>query len=386
MAEYQYKRELKNVTDLWHKINLPQELYQHVQKGLSDIRIYGLTENNDTVEVPYLFEPTFGGLRESEVYFELLNSSQNSRGYFFTFDVGLQKINHIDLNFEQENYDWLVDVEGSMDLNEWFLISENIRILSIINESTSYTFDELNFSTSLYRYIRIIVKTKEKPKIETARIKKYEVYPGEFDEAIISNFTVHNNLETKQTLIDVVLVNRMPICNIKIEVSDTLDYLRPMYIDDVVDSIKTELGWHYRYNTFFHGDVKSTDTNSFYFTNHLIKKFRITIENHDNKPLTIKSISAQGHPYYLTARFADKAKYYLVYGNKNASQAQYDIASFQETIPKDLKLIELGAEEKIAINESETTPLFTNKIWLIAIMILIASILLFLSLKMIRKK
>ena len=58
--EYQYKRAINGIADDWHTINLPAEITSKANSELHDIRIIGFTENNDTIEAPYLLKQKNG--------------------------------------------------------------------------------------------------------------------------------------------------------------------------------------------------------------------------------------------------------------------------------------------------------------------------------------
>ncbi len=58
IEQYNYKRELIGVSDQWHKVILTDEIFGKVSGNLSDIRIFGITANNDTIETPYLLRLT----------------------------------------------------------------------------------------------------------------------------------------------------------------------------------------------------------------------------------------------------------------------------------------------------------------------------------------
>ena len=113
---------------------------------------------------------------------------------------------------------------------------------------------------------------------------------------------------------------------------------------------------------------------------------RITIYNGDNQPLTISNVSAKGYKYQLIARFTEPANYVLVYGNPSARQPSYDISKFETKVPKELKSLEIGAEEVIVKNEKpKVKPLFENKYWLWGIIGLVILILGGFTLRMLRK-
>src|SRR5690554_1446043 len=87
MNEYNYKIELKGISEPWHKIILPEDIFGKVSKDLSDIRLYGITASNDTIEAPYILNITKEKIQQREITFRQLNTSFNDKGYYFTFEV-----------------------------------------------------------------------------------------------------------------------------------------------------------------------------------------------------------------------------------------------------------------------------------------------------------
>ena len=87
MEQYSYQRKLEGITTSWHKLVLPDSVFGKVSPSLADIRIFGITEDGDTTEAPYLLEIATGRHQQQEAVFTLLNQSQNDRGYFYTFQL-----------------------------------------------------------------------------------------------------------------------------------------------------------------------------------------------------------------------------------------------------------------------------------------------------------
>src|SRR5690606_10226447 len=118
------------------------------------------------------------------------------------------------------------------------------------------------------------------------------------------------------------------------------------------------------------------ENNDVNFQSTIAKKLRIEIENFDNRPLKIEGATAKGYTHKLIARFAEKADYYLVYGNENANKPNYDISKFTTNIPDNISEVTLSDEKTIdKKEESKTSPLFENKLWLWIIMGLIICLL-----------
>ena len=186
MEQYNFKRELQGINHTWHKVILPQEIFEKVAPNLYDIRIYGLTSKNDTIEAPYLLQPKKEKLVRKEVNFKIVNTSHNKKGYYFTFEVGTKgAINQIKLGFKQPNFDWKLALEGSQNQQEWFIIVDDYRILSIVNSETDYQFTKVNFPSSKYHFFRLLIKSEEKPVVSNAKIAFHEIRFGSYNEHAI---------------------------------------------------------------------------------------------------------------------------------------------------------------------------------------------------------
>lgn len=387
IEKYSYQRELKGISAQWHKIILPNELFGKISQDLSDVRIFGITTENDTIEAPYLLQLATEKTSSKQVAFEIRNTSYNDKGYYFTFEIpSTEPINQIKLNFSQKNFDWLIQLEGSQNQLDWYTVVDNYRILSIENELTDFQFTKLKFPSSKYRYFRIHIDSKEKPELTLASIAQMETTDGKFRNYTNKKFDINENRETKQTEIDIELKLPVPISNLKIDVKDSFDYYRPVSIKHLADSIKTEKGWKYNYNTLTSGTLNSIEKNEFKFVSTTVQKLKIYIHNQDNQPLTIDTIQVKGYEHELIARFTEQADYFFTYGNKLAAKPHYDINRFTDKIPINLSALDMGKE--LIIDKEETLsiePLFENKTWLWIIMCLIMVLLGWFSVKMIRK-
>ncbi len=387
MAEYNYKRELNEVSEQWSKIILPNEIFEKTSQDLSDLRIFGLTASNDTIEAPFLLREITEKISSKEVAFNTLNASHNEKGYYFTFEIPtIESINQIKLNFAQENFDWRIDLEGSQDQQEWFKLVENYRILSIKNDHTDFQFTKVTFPSSKYRFFRLLIHSKEKPELSAASIEQHEITDGKFRKYNIKKINTQENKQSKQTEVDIELQLPVRVSHINIGIADAYDYYRPVTIKCLTDSFRTEQGWKYNYSTLTSGILNSLEKNEFNFNSKTVQKLKIFIDNRDNQALTIDTIEVKGYIHELIARFTIPSTYFLTYGNKSASSPNYDIKRFTNNIPETLKTLELGEEMTIAKKEIPMAePLFKNKIWLWVIMIVIITLLGWFSVNMIKK-
>jgi len=387
MQEYNYKQELKGVSEQWHNIVLPNNVFGKVTQNLADIRIFGILTNNDTIEFPYLLRLKKEKVFNKAVDFKMLNSSYNQKGYYFTFEVSAtESINQIKLKFKQQNFDWRLKLEGSQNQKEWFTVAEDYRILSIRNETINFQFTNLALPNLKYRYFRMLIDSKEKPDLEVASIAKYEITEGTYKNYAIKKRTSKINKQNKQTEIDIELKLPAAVSNIKIDVANTFDFYRLITIKYVADSLKTDKGWKYNYRTLTSGTLNSIGKNKFKFKSTTLQKLKIIVYNADNQSLSFDSIKIKGYVHELVAHFTEPAAtYFLTYGNSKAKTPNYDIDRFAHKIPTQLKTLKLGKEitiEKEAV--AVTAPLFKNKNWLWLIMAVIIVLLGWFSVKMMR--
>jgi len=388
MESYSYLRKLAPPTDLWHRVVLADTLFGKTRQDLHDIRVYGITASGDTIEAPYLLKEIADKITLKEIDFRLLNSTFNSTGYYFTFEIPTQEaLNQLELEFGQQNFDWRVSLEGSQTQQTWFTLLEGYRILSIKNALTDFSFTTLRFPTAKYRYLRIRVESPQRLLLKKASLSLREKEEGIQLEHEVATAEITENKSAKRTQIEVNLPTKLRVSQIQIPVLSEWDYYRPITLQYVTDSVKTDKGWRYSYQTLTHGTLNSLEENIFSFPSTTLASIRILIENHDNEPLKFDVPKVFGYQYQLTTRFSKPATYYLTYGNTKAGRPRYDIARFESNIPPTLSELTLGEELEIAEQESESPNLlFENEAWLWALIVLIILLLGGFTLSMMRKK
>lgn len=388
MADFDYQKELKEQREQWHKIELPNDIFSKINPNFTDLRIYGVTPNKDTIEAPYILKSQKEMSIIKEADFTIINQSKTAEGYYFTFELTTEKnINQIKLAFAEDNFDWNLQLDGSQNQQKWFTVLDDYRILSIKNNSTNYQFTTLHFPDAKYRFFRILIKQTAQPNLKTATIASQNWTDGNYRNHPIKQTQIAEDKAKKQTVIDLDLGSSIPISYLQLQINETVDFYRPITVQYLVDSVKTEKGWKYNYRNLMKGTLTSFEKNELKFNSVTTPKLRLLIYNQDNQPLKITSFEAKGYIYELVVRFTTPAQYYLVYGKERARKPNYDIARFQENIPTELTTLILGKEARIAKKDTITSsPLFESKWWLWGVMLLIIFLLGGASLQMMKKK
>jgi len=388
MNEYNYKRELSGVKDQWHRLEISDDLFEKTSTSLADIRIYGITAQNDTVIAPYVLDRKENVWSTKNVNFNLINQSKKGSDFYYTYEVPTaEAINQIDLDFSILNFDWRVQLAGSQNQQEWFTILEDYRILSIKNSNTDYQYTKLIFPNAKYQFFRLKITSDKNPDLQKASLTMQENIAGDFKNYLPKDTEIEEKIKQKNTVINLDFGKRIPISSLKLNVENDIDYYRSTSIQYVKDSVKTDKGWRYNYSTLASGTLTSLEENEFYFNSTLLQKVKIIIRNQDNQALKIGAISAKGPVYELAARFTEEGRYYLVYGNEKARKPSYDISRFKDNIPENMSDLLLGEELPIdKVNEEKDQALFSNPIWLYLIMGLIILLLGWFTLKMMNEK
>ena len=364
ISHYQFRRPLNGTKDAWNQIILPDSLFAKVRPDLKDIRIMGVTGSNDSIEIPFLLDIEYEAFQEKVIPFNLINESSTGLGFYLTFEAPeMNPINEISMDFKQVNFDWRVNLEGSLDNKTWSNVLTDARLLSIRNHVTQFKFTKLVFPETKYRYYRLLFKTKQKPELASSKVIFNEVVKGESKTYRPSNVQTLNLDELKQTMIDITLPTLVPVNGIEIFTNDKHDYYRPLTIKYLSDSSKSEKGYTYNYKTLSETVLNSIEKRTYLFPNALVNKLKITIENQDNMPLLIDSIHVQGIVHKLVAKFNNDEAYYLVYGKKHARKAKYDKDLFEGKVPAELNNCSVGPEEQV-LNEPYQSAFFKYKIWL----------------------
>jgi hypothetical protein len=384
MNNYSYKRALSKINSDWHSIQIPDDVYGKIENDFSDLRIYGITKKNDTIEAPFIIRRTEEVNFYKSINFKLINRSSNDAGYFYTFEVPEGTMtNRLKIDLGSENFDLKVRLEGSQDQLSWYTIVNNYRIAGLSNHDTKFTYSDISFSDSKYRYFRLFIPGTNDPKVNTASVTLQQTTESRFRN--YKHQYIFTREEANQTIIELDLGKKLPVSHVHFKIKENIDFFRPIRIEYASDSVETEKGWIVNYSTLIEGDLNSLFEHDFHFNSTILNRLRIVIDNDVNQALTPIEFEISGFDYFLIARFTEDARYFLTYGNKAASFPNYDIVRFEENIPNNSSFIPVGEEETIRITGDIQEPLFKNKTWLWLILGIIILVIGFSMVRMLKK-
>lgn len=364
IEDYRYMREISEVEEQWHRLKLVPEVLSKLSDGMHDIKVIGITSENDTIEAAYLLRSTSDKIENVELRFSLVNQSYKDGKYYYTLkNTGSETINLIDLGFKEANFSYTAKLEGSQDQEEWYEIIDKQLLVSIKNDLTNYHFCKLSFPASDYSFYRIQISSEEDPGLIYAKTFHKQKEAGSSVSYEPEWFNMLDE-EQKKTELIIDLDSPQPIHEISLELADTFDYYRPVEISYLADSFETEKGWKYNYRSVYQGTLSSLEKASFEFSPQKAQRFKVRIENGPNPALDFSSVKAKAYKYYLLIRFTEEADYYLAYGKDNAQRVEYEIAQFQDQIPEELQDLSLANEIQLTSDPEDKKALFENELWL----------------------
>ncbi|MFM7853236.1 MAG: hypothetical protein ACKO96_15260, partial [Flammeovirgaceae bacterium] len=171
---------------------------------------------------------------------------------------------------------------------------------------------------------------------------------------------------------------------LKINLTKGQRFYRSFMLEAAVDSTNTEKGWVQNYLQLSGGVPASFNSDSIAFKPSMVKRFRLTVYNQDNPPISLQSITTFSPAVSLVARL-EPAEYIIRYGNPNLTAPDYDLAHFANEIPPSLPSLKLQTEKALRSTAQQQMPWFRDKKWLWVAMLPMAGLLGYLTLTMIRK-
>jgi hypothetical protein len=384
-----YSATLSGQVNGWNAAELPKEMYTHTRNlQFSDVRLYGIEKNGDTLETPYYIEQAGkkSGLKKTN--FKLLNAVKKGADYYFTLQIpDSTLINEIELSFGNTNYNWLIDLEGSNDQKEWFHALEKYRIVAINNSQTSYQFNKLVFMESKYRYFRIRVRDPEEtPIFKNAWLLMKANEVTDNYKCTVLNVRKDSSKANKNTTLFFETAMPVPLYSLSLKIKFKQDYYRNATLYSLKDSYKVEDKWSFQYGTIWTGVISSLELANLRIDGPIARKYKLVIENEDNPPLKVSIKGAEAEKYLLFGQLESDKKYFITFGNKKISKPNYDIHQFKNQVPEKTNRLVMGTIVKLNPNKQEKEVESINKMWLWLVMLVVIAILSWFTYKMLTDK
>jgi hypothetical protein len=372
---FTYKASFSEVKQSgFYKIVLSPEINAKCQPYLADLRIM---ESNK--QVPYIIKQDQNQFAESSfIEFPIVNKTKEAdKQTHITIENKTGKA-VTDLLLVSTNMDAkrVVNISGSNDLKEWFIIKEGVCLDNYFSTLTEEQVQTISLPLVNYKYFQVTIIGKD---ILPFNIKRGGVY-------------AENYIQGKYTAVPLPSIVQKDSNDKKSYVQ--IRFNEPYQIDKLVFEVDGPKFFK-RYLSLYFGDFLSTKTPYSIFISSPAtelfplgwdsKEYLLVINNEDNQPLKVKTIKAyQLNQYLLTYLEAGK-NYELYFGDSAMQSPNYDLAFFKDSIGKNPPELAINAIEAAKINQPVTTTSKGNfqKIILWSIIVSISILLLTFIYKMI---
>ncbi len=384
--EYAFKADLMPVSKTgYYKIVLSPEIISKLNSQFSDIRIY-----NQDIEVPYIFGQD-KRVEEKELFntYEIIEKQHIKKwGYTRIVIHNPEKsaINNIVLRIKNADVRKHLKLNASYDKKNWYVLKDNYDYNSIENSENTSEIRVLNFPLSDYEYYELLIyDVFDKPiNIIEAGYYNRTFENGKFFK--IENIPVQIRDTLKETIISLALQGNY-VDKMVLNIVAPKYYYREAELFVKRTKVQKKRSYHYE-QTIGSFKLISNSNNEFSLNNASYNTLYVRIKNNDDLPLQIKNVEFFQLKKYLIAQLDTDKKYVLKFSNKEALKPIYDLKYFADSIPDSLPQVTPKKIEPIKqINKTEQEGNFNIKsYWLWICIILVAGLLFFISVKMVKER
>lgn len=380
LAKDWFRSEIEGIVTQsgYYNIELNQQLIaSSLKSNFGDVRIL----DSQGKEVPY-FVRSDNPVKEINKFipYKIKNSFiRDSVNIQIIDNNALEEINRIYIivtNAETSKY---IQVRGSNDLNQWYIVKRQSNVTySGFEQADNTEILVIDVPKGNYRYYELRLTTDQHSPVEILKIGKFSnsnIY-GQLSPINLGYFSVKDSTDrcTYIQLPDIEYDYR--VSKLVFSIKSKPDYFRNMKIETdgrITVSI----------------NLSSKGTNTFFFNNMILSSVsRIIIDNKDNAPLKIDSIQAYGLNRYLCAYLEKGQKYTIVVRHKDyPSTPQYDVAYFIKDIPEELPSVTTAKPVKFQnyeLSDNRQLMWFEKPLFLWSVIFIVGLFLFFVCFRMVK--
>ena len=377
-SAYKYAAKLDEVkTPGFYQIELLPVIVSKLQPGFQDLRI--LDEKGN--QVPYMLQSPW---RDAEMKLskaiDLPIVSKQVKAGEQTHVIAQNKfdssINNLVIRLKNADATRTISISGSDNLNEWYIIKENL-VLDRWYADTADTYTrELTFPKSNYRYFKITIQGKQILPLNIVRVSSYidNVSEDPVYQAVPSPVISQKDSADGYSYITLRFADFYLLNKLSLQVEGSKFFKRNL-------SISYDRDTEHGNTTFSLSSNEPMDYPLSYKTNALFLK----IKNDDNPALRLTQAKAYQLQSYLVTWLEKGSSYKLIFGDSSATAARYDLAFFKDSISTKPAALSYSLPEKNILIESGSDREEGKKIWMWVIIAFVLLSVLLLTFRMTRE-
>lgn len=341
----------------FYQVNLLPDLAAWLQPDMRDIRLIDAAGK----QIPYILKADIPFFKESKFTgLPIISSTKEAdKQTHIVIENTLQgPLDELLLIIKNTDAGRSVTLTGSDDKKAWFVIKENIYLNNFFTNATDRFIQSLVFPRSNYRYFTVIINGKGVLPLNIIQAGVYE-----------------------QTTLRGRYLPLPPAILKQKDSTDKYSYITaqlkaPYFADRLIFKITGPKFYSRQAEVYTDADASpalltsvtiSSDRETMIPITAKTKRFLIKINNNDNPPLKIDSVTAFQLNRYMVAYLEKNIRYQLLFADSTAGAPVYDLEVFKDSITGKAMGLSYGVIEEIQLKNSKSiVPKTGNKaiIWL----------------------
>jgi hypothetical protein len=379
-AQFHYRALPDSVKETgFYSIAVTPELSSYLKPDLSDLRI--IDEKKQWVpfiiDYPYLKSPPEFFLFHN-MTFQKTNSE--SKTILIIENSTKKELTNFIVELKNAAAQRTGSLSGSDNNKNWFVILDSL-VLHESSGSGSTTHEQrINFPASAYKYFKLTINNDKKEALNILKAMSSRLAWGDSIKPIFKNpepFFSQKN-DGKYSVITIAFSRPYQISEIQIHFSSSQLYKRNA---KMFAAINENLATTWHSNSFSEMLISSDNFSGYSFPTIKTDTLYLLIENGDNPPLKIFSISTGVINRNIIAQLEKNKTYTLLLDNPQATAPVYDLQNFKDRItsPSVLAIKEISKldQPKMAPAKKQI-----SRQWIWPVIILVTALLGFLTWKL----
>lgn len=380
-AQFRYTALLDTVkaTGLYN-IAITPELSSYLKPDLSDLRIV------DEKKQPVAFITEIPASRKSAHYvlFDqkiIQKKTIDSETILVIEKTVKNKLSNFTIELKSAAAERIASLSGSDDKITWFAILDSLLLHKSGNYDSASHSQQINFPPGNYKYFKLTINNNKKAPLSILKVMSFDISSVIDTTQFFFNNPPPSFSQTDSggySLLKIINDRSFHISTIKLGISGPWLYKRRA-------KLFTEIkpGLPETWNSYSHTAITLSSDE---FSGHSIpllksRIFYLLIENGDNPPLKIDSITTTQVTRRVIAQLEKGKAYSLLLDNPHATAPDYDLQHFRERIPESSAI---NAKNIIALQQPESIPAKkqADNWWIWPVIILVISLLAILAWKL----
>lgn len=371
--QFKYKAALDTVTKTgFYQLNVSADVSAHVKTDFSDLRI----ADEKRKWVPHLIKHVLPNLVQSTFKeFPILTNEitdsgktkliiENKGSSLMINNVPVKNITALVLFIKNASVSRYATISGSNDQQHWFIIRENILLTKNYETKENYFISSIAIGNSDYKYFKLMIDNEKADPLNIIKAGSYADLTYYAQNYFTGNpDAVLNQKDSSDGKSYIKIKNNAAyhIDRITVKASGAKFYDRNanIYLPEN-DSTENTIN----YNSILSFKISSAGTNTFDLKKLKAKTFYVVIDNKDNPPLKINSVTTEQQSNTIITYLEKNKAYYLFAGDETAVKPDYDLEHFKDSIPPNIDNIGFGPFIKVEAAKTAVQKSSSNKWWL----------------------